>query len=418
MEPSQPADLAALVVRWHNRHPLAQRITAAQVAGEGVVLLPYLPRRWFRGRLKRAFDEALIDALHPDHVARFGRHAGSVAHPGPADWPERRATLRAGADPAAVTWRHLYTAAIEVGSTRRRVLVGTGPQGPVLGARLWSPQRRRWAGGGLGGLALAAAAWVSIGLGAWAPGAGHEAAGGASAAATSASGVVRDAASLASPASSTRAMAPSPAASSSRSLAAAPAPAASVAAARPAASSAVAVAPAGAPASAALPAPTVATASASAPLASTTAAAAPAGSAPGASPPPPTSATAAAPPRGILPPLSPEQRRQARTESEAVRAAQAASAAAADPVQALAGAAAGQVFAVATPANRTRAGAQLRIVLMNAPTTADAGQPRAEVLQVSDGWRAVIWPYTDRASAERTRELLAARGIPAEVIAF
>ena len=33
------------VVAWHNRHPLARRITAAQVRHVGLVLLPFALRR-------------------------------------------------------------------------------------------------------------------------------------------------------------------------------------------------------------------------------------------------------------------------------------------------------------------------------------------------------------------------------------
>ncbi|MFG5410841.1 hypothetical protein ABXN37_25420 [Piscinibacter sakaiensis] len=76
------------------------------------------------------------------------------------------------------------------------------------------------------------------------------------------------------------------------------------------------------------------------------------------------------------------------------------------------------MFAVAAMPTRNRSTSQLRIVLMNAPTEAEPGQPRAEVMPVAGGFRAVIWPYDSRAAAERVRELLAARGIPSEVIAF
>ena len=34
-------DLAARVVAWHNRHPLARRITAAQVVSLGWVSFPF-----------------------------------------------------------------------------------------------------------------------------------------------------------------------------------------------------------------------------------------------------------------------------------------------------------------------------------------------------------------------------------------
>lgn len=380
MDASPPADLAALVVRWHNRHPLARRITPAQVQGEGLVLLPYRATRWTRGGLRRAFDEALVAPLRAAQVARFGRRAGSRERPGPPAWPQRQATVKPGVDPAGVTWRYLRTAAIELGQERRRVLIGCGPDGPVIGARLYSPLRLRVAAGALGGMVMAVALGLGVALGGL-PGAATDPAGrGASAAAataTRASGVVQD------------------------TVAAAPAPASTA----PAGTPPSAVRPTSAP-TASPGRTTVALAQASAPTASSSLSPASA------------AASSAAPARGILPSLTEEARRQARAESQALRAAQAASAAAADPAAALANAQAGQVYAVATPSNRTRAGAQLRIVLMNAPTSAEPGRPRAEVLQVGNGFRAVIWPYTDRASAERTRELLSARGIPAEVIAF
>lgn len=45
MRPSSVAEVVARVVAWHNRHPLARRITAAQVQGVGVVAMPFvLPR--------------------------------------------------------------------------------------------------------------------------------------------------------------------------------------------------------------------------------------------------------------------------------------------------------------------------------------------------------------------------------------
>ena len=42
MRPSTVAEVAARVAAWHNRHPLARRITAAQVQGVGVVAMPFV----------------------------------------------------------------------------------------------------------------------------------------------------------------------------------------------------------------------------------------------------------------------------------------------------------------------------------------------------------------------------------------
>ena len=77
-----------------------------------------------------------------------------------------------------------------------------------------------------------------------------------------------------------------------------------------------------------------------------------------------------------------------------------------------------QVFAVATPATRTRAGSQLRLVLIGAPTTPVPGQPHAEVMETAQGFRAVMWPFSSREEAEAVRADFEARGIPAEVIEF
>jgi hypothetical protein len=44
MDKLRPEDLAQRVVAWHNRHPLARRITPAQVQGLGWVALPFVQR--------------------------------------------------------------------------------------------------------------------------------------------------------------------------------------------------------------------------------------------------------------------------------------------------------------------------------------------------------------------------------------
>ena len=41
MDPHTTPELAAAVVAWHNRHPLAKRLRASQVLGIGVVALPF-----------------------------------------------------------------------------------------------------------------------------------------------------------------------------------------------------------------------------------------------------------------------------------------------------------------------------------------------------------------------------------------
>ena len=117
--------------------------------------------------------------------------------------------------------------------------------------------------------------------------------------------------------------------------------------------------------------------------------------------------------QAIRPLLSPEDRQAAREQSTGLRQARAASA-----PGAVAPNGERHVYAVATLPTRSRAGSQLRLVLMGAPTVAAAGEAQAEVMEVSDGWRAVMWPYASRDAAEKVRDLFASRGIKAEVIEF
>ena len=59
-----------------------------------------------------------------------------------------------------------------------------------------------------------------------------------------------------------------------------------------------------------------------------------------------------------------------------------------------------------------------RLVLMGAPEIPKAGEAHAEVMQVAEGWRAVMWPFASREAAETVRNMFASRGIKAEVIEF
>lgn len=453
MEPSSSSELAALVAAWHNRHPLARRISAAQVQGAGLVALPFVaprgsgaaeaqgpsdgpgaaappPSGWRRrlqawlaslrqrlprpsarqsaaprpGALRAAFDEDFISPLRPAQVARFARRHGTVTRPNsPLDWPQRDVARRPGRPGTVPRTLYLRTAAIEVGKQRRRVLIGAGPRPAVSGPRLWSRPRVA-ALLGLAGCAVALAAWFGAGGLGPNPDDGARSLTALTGGRSAASGAVQDA-----PASAPVSAASAPASAPPSALAASARP--GVAPAVPTAADAVPShsTPAGPPvalAPAASPAP-----SSSASAVSHPASASATGAAMAPQQPPPAESGEEVR-RSIRPTLSPEARLAARQESEALRAAHPASAAAA------ASASDGKVYAVATPTTRTRAGAQLRIVLMNAPTEADPGRPRAEVMQVGTGWRAVIWPFDNRDAAERTRQQLASRGIPAEVIGF
>ena len=195
MEDLRLPAVAARLVAWHNRHPLARRITAAQVHAVGYVALPFVAinvgidagkgraaaaaaesppaaagafaeggslreRALARARKQEAavppapdgvrtsvpqgplqpdFSENFIDPLTLRQVARFAAKAGQPLACAPGDGPLR--LVRAdGAHPGrAVVPLYLLTAAIEAGTSKSRVLLGGGAQAAVLGRRIWSP---------------------------------------------------------------------------------------------------------------------------------------------------------------------------------------------------------------------------------------------------------------------------------------
>ncbi len=214
--------LAARVVAWHNHHPLARRITAAEVLAAGYVALPYtapddgcaafdvdpvaddadeaaaeaanedkaagaananqtlrshLPtdaavdanhagsdpasQRGRGGRLAAAFSEDFIPPHSPRKVARWAlRYARWLSRP-PADGVPLREVVRL-VTPAGRRPLDLFalSAAIESGGRRSRVLVGVGTPTPVLGRRL--PSAPRWAVALLALLVLPGAALTAL----------------------------------------------------------------------------------------------------------------------------------------------------------------------------------------------------------------------------------------------------------------
>lgn len=199
--------LAEQIVDWHNRHPLARRIRVDDVHTVGVVALPFvrasadstlmvepvltdvvsafddlqgaaplsraaallqglrsLPERLAQrfGRKPRtqwrAFSEKFLPGLSPRRVEAFALAHGfedPPASPETRPWrviviDERLASARHG-------WPfelYLMSAGIDVGSARTRVLSGRGIPSQVLGRRLWDPKR-----------VGAAAALLALGLG-------------------------------------------------------------------------------------------------------------------------------------------------------------------------------------------------------------------------------------------------------------
>lgn len=202
MDQLRPEELARKVAAWHNRHPLAQRISPAQVQGIGWVALPFVPlpgpagqgavppvltepaepagpkrlrdrvrqrlqaaatapaastaaaapeaaagllqrlrTAWQRQRAMRAaFSEDFIAPISPRGAARWAQRHGRLQVL-TAGLPVRKVLL----DPqwarqdAQVLQLHVPTAAVELGARRARLLLSM--DGAVLGPRLLSRGR-------------------------------------------------------------------------------------------------------------------------------------------------------------------------------------------------------------------------------------------------------------------------------------
>ena len=389
---------AARVVAWHNRHPLAHRITPSQVSAMGWVDLPFAPptagesagEGAERERWKPVFSERFLPALRPKAIARWALRHGRATPPQDDDAPVRRVPidptlLPAGAH-AMVLW--LATAAVQVRGRQQRVLLGGVAPFPVMGRRLFSPLR-----GALGALGLA----TSVALCAllwqhWAP------------AVAVAPPVPAGPQASAAPAVPTAFASSAVSPASVVSTASAPA----VAASRP-------VAP---PASAASASSTQ-VAAASTPLAAASAALSATGQA-HAPPQAPEDAPEGAPgtaASGAGQRAAPFPPRRPLLDEAAKLAAQRELAAA----QAARATAKGQpVYAVVTRRVRSRLeaeaeGAHLSSTLANVVTPRGL---RVEALPAGAGWQAICWPFLKREDAERVRDELAPRGLKIEVVAF
>lgn len=77
-------------------------------------------------------------------------------------------------------------------------------------------------------------------------------------------------------------------------------------------------------------------------------------------------------------------------------------------------------YALVTDITRTRIASELRQQLMGSSATVGQlpGTPRTELMQVSAGWRAVVWPFATENEAAKARRLLAERGIRTELLKF
>lgn len=372
MDELRPDEIAARVLAWQHRDPLARRIRASQVQSVGVVALPFAVAEGASAvAAAPAFSEDFIAPLAPARVARFAAAHAVAALPLAAGTPLREVAgdpLPAG---QVVRHRFLLTAAIEAEGQRTRVLLGPAPGAPVLGRRLPDRRRQGLAAAALAGLALAVFAWTS-----------------------------RPGESLPSQPAPGIAAAPRPAAAAgpaARAASAAQTPVAAGASAAPAAS-AVALAPATGPEVPAYERPADVE---------------------------PRWGTVSLPPRPqVVKPLP--RRRTAAAPPDAVATGAVADAASAASQVLAAGSASsppatvpppGEVWAVSTRIVRTRAESEQLAHAMRALVGAD-GDVQVEAVPVGADWRVAAWPFLRRRDAERAQAMLAARGMRAEVVAF
>ncbi|MBI3157225.1 MAG: hypothetical protein HYZ20_17735, partial [Burkholderiales bacterium] len=166
MDPMRRADAAARVVAWHNRHPLARRITREEVVTVGIVELPFAcdtarPDR----KVRPVFAAGWLRAATPARLRAWAcAHAGHEAAGGPRRRIDADPALRQRATDDGLpdlAWRQLLVLTLDGAGRRRRVLLAARPDlraAPVFGARAW--QRRRVAAFAVAAtLALATTAW-------------------------------------------------------------------------------------------------------------------------------------------------------------------------------------------------------------------------------------------------------------------
>lgn len=356
MDRERNAHWVARVVAWHNRHPLAERITPAQVQGLGYVDLPYsAPDASQRRGWTAVFSDDFLPPLRPRQVARWALRHGLDQTPRDLGQPVRQVAIDKRRLPpeglALALW--VGTAAIHDAQGRQtRVLLGPGAPHAVLGRRLWN--RTRIGAASLAMLLLATLPALAL---------------------------------LRGPRAAVEADAPLVATALPPGM-------------TPAVAAVLAAAASAPPAHAAVAASAAPAAETAAPPASAPVAAAPA------EPPSAPRASTPFPPR--RPTIDEASKIAAQRELAAARAAQAA--AKGEPVYAVA------TRLVRTRAESEVLGAALQQALVN--TEAVPRGLRVETMPAGGDWRVVAWPLLQRADAERLREQLAARGQRIEIVAF
>lgn len=139
------------VIRWHNRHPLARRLTPTDINGFGSADLPFSAPQADGKRYALFDDLSLLPGISARRLASFALAHGYAERPGARHWARRAVPVAAGWNPTQAQSLHLQVAALKAGGRKsRRVLLGRptapGQAWPVLGQRLWSMPRMTVAG--------------------------------------------------------------------------------------------------------------------------------------------------------------------------------------------------------------------------------------------------------------------------------
>lgn len=128
--PSPRRVLSAQVVAWHNRHPLARKITRRQLGGYGVVSLPFSPAppegQEGAPRFPMFDDLSLVPGLSRSKVVALALAQGWKERPGAPEWPLRKVPVAKGWDESQSEPIHLLTVALKRGAKKPplRLLIG------------------------------------------------------------------------------------------------------------------------------------------------------------------------------------------------------------------------------------------------------------------------------------------------------
>jgi hypothetical protein len=153
--PSPRRVLSAQVVAWHNRHPLARKITRRQLGGYGVVSLPFSPAppegQDGPPRYPMFDDLSLIPGLSRSKVVALALAQGWKDLPGAPEWPLRKIPVAKGWDESQSEPIHLLTVALKRGAKKPplRLLIGRSAAVDlrgVIGHRLSSRPKLALAG--------------------------------------------------------------------------------------------------------------------------------------------------------------------------------------------------------------------------------------------------------------------------------